>query len=418
MEQNDRLLPYTLNSAIRGIDFNGSTFAATDPGALPTGKADNQVDVLSFYGSANGKLGENFTLGFKVRHYDYDNGSSRIEFPGYVRFQAVWEAIGRVTVPYSYTVDDLGAEIGWKLGKASRLGLSFNRQSWDRTFREIKSSDEDVLKLTYDTRLGDFQLRAAYEMGDRSIGHYDTEAAEATFIEPEGATNLAAMRKYDEAERNYDSVSAQGWWSVSERFDLALGVNQRKDDYDKSRFGLVKDEVLQYNAELDFSVVEGSNLYVFYQRSEREVFQRSRQSGATPSTNPLDDWDVTFKENNDTAGLGFKSALGKRWNLDLQATWNKSDGLADFFSPPGGTPNLAVGFDDYEDIEILSAKLAIDYEISASLTAGIDYRYEDYTLDSFIVRGLQYYMPGALLLNANYGDYAASVVGLRFKLKF
>ena len=418
MEQNDRLVPYTLNSAIQGESFTGATFAANDPANLPTSKADGQIDVLSFYGSANGKLGKAFTLGFKVRHYDYDNGTARIEFPGYVRFHAVWEEIGRVTVPYSYTVDDLGADFGWNFGKSSRLGLAFNRQSWDRDFREVESSDEDVLKLTYDTRFGDFQLRAAYEMGDRSIDDYSTEAMEATFIEPEGITNQPALRKYDEAARDYDGFSVQGWWTANERLDLSFGVNQRNDDYDESRFGLVSDEVLQYNAEVSFAIAEGTSFYAFYQRSEREVFQRSRQSGATPSTNPADDWDVTFEENNDTAGVGFKAALGERWDLDAAATWNKSDGLADFFSPPGGSPNLAVGFDDYEDIEILSAKVTLDYEINANLSAGLDYRYEDYTLDSFIVRGLEYYMPAALLLNANYGDFTANVIGLRFKLRF
>ncbi len=418
MKQNDKLLPYTLNSAIRGTDFDHSTFAATDPGALPTANADTQVDVLSFYGSANGKLGDAFTLAFKVRYYDYDNSSSRIEFPGYVRYHGVWEEIGRVTVPYSYTVQDLGGDLGWNFGEASRLGLSFNRQSWDRSYREIDQSDEDVLKLTYDTKFGDFQLRAAYELGDRSIGDYSTEAQEESFIHPEGINNLPALRKYDEAERSYDSFYVQGWWYVSEKLDLAFGVNQRNDDYDKSRFGLVSDEVLQYNAEVNYAVAPGANFYAFYQRTERQVFQRSRQSGATPSTNPLDDWDVTFDENNDTAGAGFKSDLGERWKLDLGATWNKSDGLADFFSPPGGSPNLAVGFDDYEDIEILSARFALDYVITANITAGLDYRYEDYTLDSFIARGLENYMPAALLLNANYGDYTAQVIGLRCKLKF
>ncbi|MEO8197117.1 MAG: MtrB/PioB family outer membrane beta-barrel protein, partial [Thermoanaerobaculia bacterium] len=286
MKQNDDLLPYTLNSAIRGVNFNESTFAATDLGALPTAKADEQVDVLSFSGSANGKLGKAFTLGFKARYYDYDNRSSRIEFPGYVRFHGVWEDIGRVTVPYAYTVADFGADLGWNIGDGSRLGLAFNRQSWDRTFREIKSSDEDVIKLTYDTHLGDFQLRAFYELGDRSIGHYDTEAAEATFIVPAGATNLPGLRKYDEAARKYDGFGVQAWWNASEKLDFAFGVNKRKDDYDKSQFGLVSDDVLQYNAEVDFAITDGNNLYAFYQRSERQVFQRSRQSGATPSTNP------------------------------------------------------------------------------------------------------------------------------------
>ena len=169
---------------------------------------------------------------------------------------------------------------------------------------------------------------------------------------------------------------------------------------------------------MNIAVADGSNFYIFYQRSEREVFQRSRQSGSTPSTNPLDDWDVTFDEENDTAGLGFKAAMGERWDFDASATWNKSDGLADFFSPPGGTPNLAVGFDDYEDIEILAARVTLDYAITESMSAGLDYRYEDYTLDSFIVRGLENYMPASLLLNPNHGDYTANVFGLRFKLTF
>ncbi len=418
MEQNDALVPYTLNGAIRGIGFDGAVFDATSAANLPVSKADTQVDVLNFYGTANAKFGKAFTLGFKVRYYDYDNGSPRVEFPGYVRYHGVWEEIGRVTVPYSYTVEDLGADFGWNFGASSRLGVAFNRQSWDRDYREIEESDEDVLKLTYDGRFGDLQLRAAYEWGDRSIGDYRTEAQELSFIHPEGINNLPALRKYDEAAREYDGWYVQGWWYATERIDVAFGVNQRDDDYDESRFGLVGDEVLQYNAEVNFAVSEGGNLYVFYQRSEREVFQRSRQSGATPSTNPADDWDVTFDENNDTAGLGFQAGLGERWNLDVSGTWNKSDGLADFFSPPGGAPNLAVGFDDYEDIEILSARVAIDYEITANITAGLDYRYEDYTLDSFIVRGLEYYMPAALLLNANYGDYTANVIGLRFKLSF
>ena len=418
MTQNDDLVPYTLNSAIRGIGFNHATFAANDVANLPTSQADTQVDVLSFYGSANGKLGDAFTLGFKVRYYDYDNGSSRIEFPGYVRYHGVWEEIGRVTVPFSYTVEDIGADLGWNIGEASRLGLAYNRQSWDRDYREIEESDEDVLKLTYDTRIGAFQIRAFYEMGDRSIGEYSTEAQELSFIHPEGINNLPALRKYDEAARQYDGYGVQGWWYATESMDLSFGVNTRDDDYDESRFGLVADEVLQYNAEINFAVTPGSNLYFFYQRSEREVYQRSRQSGATPSTNPLDDWDVTFDEENDTAGIGFSAAMGERWDFDASGTWNKSDGLADFFSPPGGSPNLAVGFDDYEDIEILSARVTVDYAITANLSAGLDYRYEDYTLDSFIVRGLENYMPASLLLNANYGDYTANVVGLRFKMTF
>jgi MtrB/PioB family decaheme-associated outer membrane protein len=415
MTQDDPLVNYTLNSAIPGEGFNGEHFQAN--AARPAATSDSEVDVLSFTGSANTKFGSNVTLNLRARYYDYDNKSPRIALPGYVRYHGVWEEIGRITVPFAYTVNGLTGDLGYLIGKDSRLGLSFTRQSWDREFREIESSDEDVIKLSYDTKLGPVDLRAAYEVGDRSIGHYSVESMEHSFIEHGEPNNLPTLRKYDEAAREYDAFYVQGTWYVSEKVDVAFGVTSRDDDYDESLHGLVGDELMQYNAEVSFAMGEGSSLYVFAQMSEREVFQRARQSGATPSTNPADDWQITFDEDNTTLGLGWTSKLASKWTLNAHATYNESDGLADFFSPPGGSPNLAVGFDDYEDIEILSAKLALDYAINDNLSAGLDYRYEDYTLDSFITRGLTYYMPAALLLNGNYGDYTANVVGLRFKIR-
>ena len=89
----------------------------------------------------------------------------RIEFPGYVRFHAVWEAIGRVTVPYAYTRQNASAEVGWDLARATRLGFAFERESWDRKFREVKTSDEDIWKATFDTRpVPWFALRSSYRI--------------------------------------------------------------------------------------------------------------------------------------------------------------------------------------------------------------------------------------------------------------
>jgi MtrB/PioB family decaheme-associated outer membrane protein len=417
MSQDDSLVPYTLNSVIQGENFDGTHFAANNAAFLPAGNSDSEVDVLNFTGSANTKFGKNITLNLRARYYDYDNKSPRIAFPGYVRYHGVWEEIGRITVPFAYTTDELSADLGWLIGKDSRLGFAYIRQSWDREFREIETSDEDILRLTYDTRMGPVELRAYYEMADRSIGHYETAAMEHSFIEHGEPNNLPDLRKYDEAAREYDAISVQGMWYVSENVDVAFGVTNRDDDYDESLFGLVGDELLQYNAEVSFALGEKGSLYIFGHMSEREVFQRARQSGATPSTNPLDDWTITFDEDNTTLGFGWNAKLSSRWNLDAHATWNESDGLADFFSPPGGAPNLAVGFDDYEDIEILSAKVALDYAINENLSAGLDYRYEDYTLDSFLTRGLTNYLPAALLLNGNFGDYTAHVIGLRFKMR-
>ncbi|HEX3129995.1 MAG TPA: MtrB/PioB family outer membrane beta-barrel protein [Thermoanaerobaculia bacterium] len=418
MTQDDPLLPYTLNASIKGIGFDHSVFDATDVTKLPVRNADNEVNVTNLSAQAGGDLGQNFDLTFRYRMYDYDNSSKRIEFPGYVRYHAVWEEIARITVPFSYTKTDLGAELGWDIGKVSRLALSYNLQSWDREFREIDSSDEDIVKLAFDTHPSQrFNLRASYEFGDRSIGDYHPEAAENSFVEPEGVTNLPGLRKYDEAAREYDQFNVNGQLFATDALNFFVGVTGRNEDYKKSEFGLVSDDVLQYNAEVAYAPSDAINFYLFGHRFDRESLQHNRQSGATPSTSPLDNWDLTLDETTDTFGLGFTTKV-KAWTTDLQANYSKTDGNADFFSPPGGTPDVAVDFGDYEDVELLAVLARIDYQLNPRAKAGVGYRWEDYTIDSFLFRGLRNYLPGALLLNANSGDYTGSAFLLDLSLNF
>jgi MtrB/PioB family decaheme-associated outer membrane protein len=417
MKQNDPLAAYTLNGAIRGIDEAGHTFDATDRGNLTAQNADNKVNVTSFTGSLSTRLAEKFSLVFRGKYYDYDNKSREIEFPGYVRYDAVWEAIARVSVPYGYKTTDLSAEFGWDLNADHHVGASFLRRSWDRTFREVDSTDENIFKVMYDGRFSKtFDLRASWETADRTISAYHPEAAEATFVEPEGVTNLPDLRKYDEAARKYDSWKVAAHWMITDSMDLALSAVGRDDKYDKSVFGLTSDKVMTYNGEWDWAMGEGSNFFVFGTYADRKVKQAARQSGATVSTNPLDSWFADFDEKNDAWGLGYHRESVKRWMFDLSATWSKSNGAAGLFSPPGGTPNTAVGFDNYEDIKLFTGAAKVGYQATDRLWVGAEYRYEDYTLSSFISQGLRNYLPGALILDPNFGDYTANVIGVYFKL--
>jgi len=435
MTQDEPLLPYTLNSAIRGINFDHSTFDPTNPATLPTRNADNEVNVLALNGDVGTRFAEDWTFVLRYRYYDYDNQSRPIEFPGYVRFHAVWEDIPRVTVPYAYNKQDLGAEVGWDVTPTTNVALSYNLQSWDREFREVEGSDDDVLKLTFDTRPSPkWNLRASYELGDRSIDHYDVEAMEATFLDPEGANNQPGLRKYDEAAREYDAYTVLAQFFPAEAWSVFLGVSGRQDDYDESEFGLLTDELLQYNFELGYTPGAGTNFFLFGNLADREVFQAARQSGATVSTRPIDDWRVKFQEGTDTWGLGFTQKVREKLTLDLTGSWSNSDGDADFTALPGGLPlgspgaglparSEAQDFDNYEDVELLALQVKVDYVLTKNASAGFWYRYEDYTIDSFLLQGLlqgglQNYLPGALLLDANNGNYQADLYGVKLKVSF
>lgn len=423
MTQDDPLLPYTLNTAVVGEDFNGKPFAANDVANLPTRNADNEVNVTNLSAQVGGDLGSNFDLTFRYRMYDYDNSSKRISFPGYVRYHAVWEEIGRITVPYSYSREDLGAELGWDIGGRSRLALSYNLQSWDREFREIDSSDEDILKVAFDTHPGNrFNLRASYELGDRSIGEYLTEAQEDSFIHPEGINNLPGLRKYDEAAREYDQFNVNAQFFASDALSFFFGVTGRNEDYKESEFGLLEDEILQYNAEIGYAPGESLNFYLFGHIADRDSLQAARQSGATPSTNPLDTWTAAINETTETLGLGLTKKVAS-WTMDLSGQYSSSDGEIDFTAFPGGLPlgtppRTVVDIPNYEDIELLALLARVDYQLNAHAKAGVGYRWEDYTIDSFLIQGLRNYLPGTLLLNADQGDYTGSVLMLDLSLIF
>jgi MtrB/PioB family decaheme-associated outer membrane protein len=426
MKQNDPLLPYTLNSSIRGINFNGSTFDPTNPANLPERKADREAVTTNINATLGGQLGEKLDLTFRYRYYDYDDKASRIEFPGYVRYHAVWEAIERITVPVNYSVADAGAELGWDLARKTRLALSYNRQSWDRKLREIETSDEDIIKLALDNRPSDrWTLRGSYEIGDRSIGPYNTNASEDSFLEEGGvSTNLPGLRKYDEAARQYDSYKFLAQWLATDAWNLSFGVNGRKDDYDKSVFGLQSDDVMTYNADFSYTPSDKVSFFLFGQRADRTSKQIARQSGATPSINPLDTWFLTLDEVNDLWGLGVNAKLAERWTTELSGQWTKSDGNADFTAFAGGAPlasprrTEAQDIPNYEDIKLLTILCRLDYHVNPHATAGLWYRYEDFTIDSFILQGLTNYLPGALLLNANNGDYTANVLGVNMSVSF
>ncbi len=418
MTQDDPLLQYTLNSAIVGlVPGTGEEFDPTNVGNLPVGRADTEVRTSSFFGNASKELGENFELSLRYRYYDYDNRSARVEFPGYVRFDAVWEEIPRLSVPYGYSRDDLGLELDWDVGANSALTFSYHVKSWEREFREVDKSDEDVFGVTFDTRPSDaVSVRAGWEKGMRTISDYRVEAQLDSFVDADTVDQNPDLRKFDQAARDFDNYNVQVMLYPSPSWSVVLGVSSYDEKYDESVLGLISDETLRYNGEVSYEASERFTFFVFGDLAQRTNVMRSRQSGSTPSMNPLDDWQITFDEDNSTWGLGLTVESSERLHWDLSGNWSESDGLADFFSPPGGLSTEDIA--NYEDIELLALHLKVTFDVTERAEIGLTYLYEDYMIDSFNLVGLQPYLPSTILLAANNGDYQADVVGVHLKLGF
>lgn len=418
LRQDADLEPYLLNSAVRTT----AGLVASDPGILPQRSADRKVTLTSFNLDFGTRFAEDFTFRARYRFYDYDNKSSQIEIPGYGRYHGYWQNVGRITPKYAWSRDTLSAELGWEIGKASRLGLEYRMDSMDRDFREVKSADDDVLRLTFDSKLAkDWNLRAAAEMGDRSTSEYDYYAEEYSFTEHGVPSQNPDLRRFDEAERDYERFNVTLEWLPANGWSVAAGIDTRQDEYDESILGLTEEEYFNWNVEVGYAPTEKVNFFIHYQQADRDSSMASRQSGATASLNPIDTWYADFEENNDMVGFGF-NYKEKRWAYRAWINFSESDGYLDFEATQGGIPlgnrAAAVDIPNYEDISLFQGGMAFDYKIMKDVAVGLFYRYDDYTIDSFILQDLDPYLPGAFLLAGDRGDYEANILGATLKLKF
>jgi hypothetical protein len=405
MNQNDDLLPMTFNTAIGDV-------------AQPYRTADREADMLDLALNYGVRFGDGWQAGVRYVYRDYSDDSPRYEFEeGYVRFHAVLEEIPRVTVPFSWTRETLSASLDKNLGKAGSVGVEVKQDKYDRENRETEETTEDLIALKWDGRLGRAMLRAKYELGERDFsGVYETEAQELTFLEPEGINNLPGLRKYDQANRKTDRWRLSASLPMAQVWLLSAHVSGAELDYDESEFGLTGDEIFRYGFDLTRDLGNDASFFLYGERADRDVSMASRQSGSTPSTNPLDNWFVDFAEVNDTWGGGWTKNADK-WQAELGGEWVESDGDADIFSPPGGSPNMGFGFGNYEDYERLAFRADYDRDLNEALAVGVGILYEDYTIDSFIRQDLRNYLPGALLIFANDGQYTAWSGVLRMKVR-
>jgi hypothetical protein len=375
----------------------------------------------SYFFSSRPLPGLGFTARYRV--YDLNNDTRRIEFPGYVRFDAVWEDIGRLSVPYGYKINRGDATVSYDFGIVTVEG-GYRYQKWNREFRDTRETTENTLIASADVKpLEWVQLRASYEKGKRDRSHYDTEESEdASFTNPGPPANLLELRRFDQAKKDIDRFSALLQLTPFGDLSVSLSYLYGHDDFSREpivaasglRYGLLDVKNRSFTAEADYSPTDRWSVYGFYTREEISNFQRGRQSGGSLSTNPLDDWTSDVDDEVDTFGGGATVALLPD-RLDFRAftRYQKVNGNNDLDSPPGGTPDVAFDIAVFDDTKIWTISGEFDYRLSGLWSLALGGWIEDYEVSDSSTTGLQNYVPGSFFLAANDGNYQAKVGYLR-----
>jgi len=408
--QNETLLPYTVNTSIT------SPLNASDPASLPVSSFDGKITTLTggltFASRPLPKLGINA----RYRVYDMDNKSERVELPGYVRFDAVWEDIPRTSVPYEYGTQRGDLAVTYDLGPVTLEG-GYRHDVTNRTFRETEETTENALRLAADFRpLPWVAVRTSYERGSRDFDHYDAAHSEhASYLDPGPAVNLPLLRRFDQAAKDLERISALVQLTPLEgNLGVTLHLLQSTDDYDdESDFGLLESVSRSWTVEADYAPADRWSVYAFYSNESYDTFQRGRQSGATPSVNPLDDWTAKIQDDVGSLGVGGSYAISERADLKLFTRYQRVDGNNDLDSPPGGTPDVAFDIARFDDTKLWTSSAELEYRLTDVWRLAVGGWLEDYQARDAQTTGIGNYMPGGFFLAPNDADYRGNVLYVR-----
>jgi MtrB/PioB family decaheme-associated outer membrane protein len=408
--QDEAFIPFTTNSAIT------TPVAATDPAALPTASLDGTIDVFSFSSVLTTRPLDALSLTARVRRYDLENNTPRIRFEqGYVRFDAVWEDIPRISVPYGYTNDQLQATAAWAFGRATVEG-GYRFERMDRTFRETEETTQNTIFGSLLLRPADWAtFRATVERAGRDFDAYHgAEAEHASYLEPGPATNQPTLRRYDQSKKDTTRVLSQLQLNPGGSVTLALNYVRAKDEYDEVTHGLIDADNEAFGADVDYTPNDRWSVFGFYMRENISTFQRGRQSGSSPSVNPLDDWTAAIDDKVDSFGAGGRVVLVKdRVDLGVNGNYQKVDGNNDLDSPPGGTPDVAFDVPLYDDTKLWTVNAELGWRLLSGLRLAVGGFLEEYEIRDAFSLGLPNYAPGSFFLAGNDGDYRAHVLYAR-----
>jgi MtrB/PioB family decaheme-associated outer membrane protein len=411
IDSHATLIPYTTNTAIT------APFNASDASTLPQRDFDGEIQTAAVNVQFSSRPIRNVRFNARYRFYDVDNQTERVHLPGYVRFDAVWEDIPRRTVPYGWSTQLAEVTAAYDLGRFVSVEGGFRQNRVERTFRETEETTENMFHIAADFRpLTWLVARTSFDFGTRDFDEYDQVRAESASFEEEEQVNLPGLRRYDQAKRDSHRVVAM---VQANPFDgpVSVGLNFVRyfDDYEEdARFGLLNWRTQSINVEADYAPSDRWSVFAFAGTDVWGGFQRSRQSGATFSTNPADEWTAYNTDKAKTLGAGASfTIIPERFDIRVSSQYQSVDGRAQLESPAGGSPDLAFDVDRVDDTKFLQTIAELTYRITHSWELGFGGWFEDYDINDDLSSGTLPYMPAAFFLIPEDADYTGDAAFVR-----
>ncbi len=344
--QDQALLPYTINSSLIGINFNGTPFNASNPANLPVSSCDCAASTLFYNAFYTASPLSFLHLRAHYNEFSYDNTTPVINFPGYVNYDSAWVPGSNPNSPYSYRDYTTSGEAAFDLYRNTTFTASFQNKISDLTDLEASHLNENKYEFALDSSdITDWlNFHIDYSTGNRT-GNFNLFSATG----PTGGlvdTSLFPYSVYFFEENRYDDK--WHWllnFTPTNSANFTVDIINEKDIYNNpvsgtnpnypasilvQNFGLQGDNHSSYTLDGDFRLTRKNRLSLFFSKADYQYNQLSRQWTPFSASNPYtgkfpgffsyDNWTALTNDRSYTYGGNFTSHINKAQALKLNYT--------------------------------------------------------------------------------------------------
>lgn len=314
MEQNDTLLPYSINPDL----------VVHTP--LPRASLNAKIDTLMFNLRLTTQLARRLGVAVNYHYDERDNKTSRAIYPyigGDSQDQRDFED-GRINRPYSYSRSKADAALTYRLTGVARLKAGFEYSDYSRDFQEVEDSDETTWLAGISFRGWSMaSLKFDYRNSNRDVSEYIANAPLINSflsgtIDPDEFQNHPLLRKYYLTERDREEYRVRADLFPNKLFNVGFAGSYSKDDYATGFFGLNEAKIRTWTIDAGWHPQDHISVTGFYTFEEYDSSQSSRSFQNTNSLgDPENNWFADTEDTVDTYNIALSFTdigTGKGWN--------------------------------------------------------------------------------------------------------
>ena len=378
-QQNDTLLPHTINSAIPPLDSTTS---------LARRSAEAKANIGAGTLNVVTRPTRNFSVNGRYRFTRFDNTTPHFAREEYVRFDQVEEE-GGPPLLLGYTRNTLDVDAAYRAPAYTTFRVGYGYNGADFTERIYFQSNENTLRASVDT-VGNQYLtfRSLYEHSQRRGDGFHAGVLEHAAEQP-------GMRHFDIADRDRDKLMFMSNLLATSDMSVNASVAWTKDSFlnpeqpRENSFGLLSYKTQTYSIGADYIPGDAVGIGASYNFDRYDGLSQSRNASPGPQ---FDDPDRNWTTDEAQKGHSFLAyvefpELARNAELRVDYDYSKYNGLYLYDVGPAYTPSPSEpgGIGQLPAITSNEHRISVDlrYFLRSNVAIGVAYWYDDYEVSDF-----------------------------------